>query len=106
MILVREELLHSLRSQARRGLTPSQMLRGLISSLSPDTPDRQALIRYFTAAFCFKEGEAYPIFGWSPDGTAYLTDSALDYVLTTRIAQTQADWDEHSPESLRATNTA
>jgi hypothetical protein len=90
---VSENLIHALRSMARRGTAPSQMLRELISSLAAETPDRQALVRYFTEAFCFTEGQAYPIFGWLPDGTGQLKDVDLDYLLAKRIGQTRAAWD-------------
>lgn len=97
-----EHLLDSLRSLARRGASPSQMLRALISSLEPDTPDRQTLVRYFTEAFGFTEGQAYPIFGWSPAGTGPLSDSDLDYLLSKRIRQAQADGNAKSrlPDNL------
>ena len=88
-----EHLILSLRSMALRGMAPSQMLRTIISSLAPKTPDRQALVRYFTEAFCFTEGQAYPIFGWLPDGTGPLQDADLEYLLTKRIRQTQCDWE-------------
>jgi hypothetical protein len=93
MTHLNESLIHSLRCMARRGTAPSQMLRELVSSLAPDTPDRQALVRYFTEAFCFTEGQAYPIFGWLPDSSGQLKDADLDYLLTKRIGQTRADWD-------------
>jgi hypothetical protein len=57
------------------------------------TPDRQLLARYFTEAFCFTEGQAYPIFGWLPDNSGQLNDDDLDYVMAKRIRLTQSEWE-------------
>jgi len=69
------------------------MLHEVISSLAPNVPDQHDLIQVFAKAFCFREGEAYPIFGWSADGSDYLKDSDLDYLMSKRISRTRAEWD-------------
>jgi hypothetical protein len=51
------------------------------------------MVRYFSEAFRFTEGQAYTIFGWLPDGTGKLADSTLDYLLSKRIQQTRGEWD-------------
>src|SRR5438128_1151922 len=87
------ELVHTLRRLARAETAPSTMLRQVISRLAPEPADRQDLVRFFAAAFCFSEGQAHPIFGWLPDGTGELQDADLDYLLKKRIQQTRAAWD-------------
>jgi hypothetical protein len=90
------KVVDTLRSMARRGTLPSLLLREIMPSLKPDDPDRPMLVRYFSEAFYLTEGEAYPIFGWSPTGGGELKDSDIDYLLTRRIQQTQAKWDHPS----------
>jgi hypothetical protein len=89
---------------ARKGAAPSQMLRALVDKLGPIVADRQALVRAFSEAFCFTEGQGYCIFGWLPDGSGYLSDSQLDYLLTKRIVQTRGEWDRG--ESLDGRNSS
>jgi hypothetical protein len=64
--------------------------------------DRNLLVQYFSEAFCFADGEAYPIFGWLPDGTGELKDGDLDRLLTKRIQRTRSEWDNANlaPHSL------
>jgi hypothetical protein len=82
------------------------MLREIIARLAPESPNRQSLVRYFTEAFCFGDGQAYPIFGWMPDGSGQLQDSDLDYLLAKRIAQTRHDWDTDGQEPTQADTPA
>lgn len=78
---------------ASRGLSPSIMLRQIMGQFGSTAPDRQTLVRYFSEAFCFTEGQAHPIFGWFPDGTGRLKDTDLDHVLGKRIEQTRGAWE-------------
>jgi len=48
---------------------PSEILRALIAHEARGEVDRNLLVQYFSEAFEFTDGEAYPIFGWQPDGT-------------------------------------
>jgi len=89
-----------LRSMARRQEQPSVMLRALVAALGTETADRPLSVRYFSAAFCFADGQAYKIFGWFPDGTGALTDSGIDCLLSQRIRETRAEWDK--PDSDNA----
>ncbi len=58
--------------------------------------DRNLLVQYFSEAFCFSDGQAYPIFGWLPDGTGELKDSDIDDLLTRRINQARSNWEKAS----------
>jgi hypothetical protein len=93
MIRLRRDLVEMLRSMARREEQPSVMLRAVIAHIGPETANRPLLVRYFSAAFCFTEGQAYKIFGWFPDGSGALKDSDLDNLLFLRIQQLRPEWD-------------
>jgi hypothetical protein len=103
VICLRSDLIETLRSLARGGEQPSVMLRALVAELGPETADRPLLVRYFSTAFCFTEGQGYKIFGWFPDGTGALTDSDIDSLLSRRIQETRTAWDKDSPQSPPAT---
>jgi hypothetical protein len=62
---------------ARCGKQPSQLLQALVAHLSPHIPDRQTMVRFLTEAFCFKDGQAYPVFRWAPDGSGELKTLTL-----------------------------
>jgi hypothetical protein len=94
VISLRSDLVEMLRSMARRGEQPSGMLRALVAQLRPETADRPLLVRYFSSAFCFTEGQGYKVFSWFPDGTGALKDSDLDRLLFERIQKTRIDWDK------------
>jgi hypothetical protein len=79
---------------AQGGEQPSVMLRTVVAELGPETADRPLLVRYFSAAFCFTEGQGYKIFGWFPDDTGALKDSDIDGLLFRRIQETRAEWDK------------
>jgi hypothetical protein len=87
---------------SRRGDQPSALLRAIISYLSPATADRIVLVRYFTAAFAFTEGEGYPIFGWFPDGSGELKDADIDRIMSKRIQQNRTQWDNPDQASRHA----
>jgi hypothetical protein len=82
---------------ARNGEKPSDMLQMLISKLGlpivEGMVDRNVLVQHFADAFCFFDGEAYPIFGWFPSGAGELKDPNIDYLLTRRIQGTREQWD-------------
>jgi len=96
---IRDDLIENLRAMARRNERPSVLLRELVARLGPDTADRPLLVRYFSAAFHFSEGQGYKIFGWFPDGTGALKDADIDNLLSRRIEQTRAEWDGTGPKS-------
>lgn len=100
MIQLHAELIDLLRSMARSGERPSAMLRTVVARLGPETADRPLLVRYFSAAFCFTEGQGYKIFGWFPDGTGALKDSGVDQLLSERIQQTRVAWDRPDPDDV------
>ncbi|HYV34160.1 MAG TPA: hypothetical protein VE988_00565 [Gemmataceae bacterium] len=93
---LRKEVVDSLRCKARSGISPSQLLRELIS-IAPESPDPLWMVQSFAEVFCFTEGQSYPIFGWLPDGTGRLKDSDLDYLLAKRIERNRINWDEFCP---------
>jgi hypothetical protein len=97
VISLRRDLVDMLRSMARRGEQPSVMLRAMAAQLEPETADRPLLVRYFSTAFCFTEGQAYKIFGWFPDGTGALSDSGIDRLLFKRIEEARTEWDKPDP---------
>jgi hypothetical protein len=93
---IQTDLVFSLRSMARNGVTPAEMLRVLATSLADEsvtgTIDRPLLIRYFSEAFCFHDCEAHPIGGWLPDGMGELKDENIDILLGKRIEKTKDEW--------------
>jgi hypothetical protein len=94
VIYLRSDLVEMLRSMARRGEQPSVMLRAVVAQLGSGTADRPLLVRYFSTAFCFTEGQGYKIFGWLPDGSGALKDSGIDRLLFQRIQETRPEWDK------------
>jgi hypothetical protein len=94
VICLRNDLVEMLRSMAQRGEQPSVMLRAMVARLGPETADRPLLVRYFSTAFCFTEGQGYKVFGWLPDGSGALKDSGLDRLLSPRIQETRPEWDK------------
>jgi len=96
MLGTRTESIAVVRSLTRNGRRPSEILRTLIAHESPREGveiDRNLLVQYFSDAFCFSDGEAYPIFGWRSDGTGELSDDAIDELLTKRIQRTRPLWE-------------
>ena len=94
MLCIHSDLIQMLRSRARKGEKPSVMLRALVASLGPETAERPLLVRYFSEAFCFTEGQAYKIFGWFPDGSGALQDLGIDNLLSKPIHETRPEWDK------------
>jgi hypothetical protein len=74
------------------------MLRTLVSEIPATVGeglvDRNLLVQCFSEAFCFMDGQGYPIFGWLPDGTGELKDANIDYLLSRRIQQTRGAWEK------------
>src|SRR5438270_9544505 len=87
------DLIAMVRSMARKGERPSTMVRAVSEELGAEAADRPKLVRFFSEAFCFADGQAYKIFGWFPDGTGSLKDMDLDLLLSEPIRQTQGRWD-------------
>src|ERR1700730_5155826 len=94
---LRGDLVEMLRSMARRDEQPSVMLRTMVAQLGPEIADRPLLVMYISAAFYFTEGQGYPIFGWFPDGKGELKDSDIDRIMSKRIQETRAEWDNPLP---------
>jgi hypothetical protein len=93
MLGTQSERVDIIRSLARTGRRPSEILRTLIaleSSGEAGEVDRNLLVQYFSEAFYFADGEAYPIFGWRQDGTGELSDAAIDELLEKRMQRTQS----------------
>src|SRR4051812_16128157 len=85
MLGTRPELVALVRSLDGDGRRPSEILRALLAHEPTSEVDRSLLVQYFGEAFEFSDGEAYPIFGWRPDGTGELSDRAIDDLLAKRI---------------------
>ena len=100
MISLRLDLVVKLRAAARREEIPSTMLRKVVAELGTEAADRPLLVRYFSTAFCFTEGQAYKIFGWFPDGTGALKDLDIDGLLFKRIQETRPQWDKSVSENV------
>jgi hypothetical protein len=77
------------------------MLRALVGHLGPEAADRPLLVRYFSTAFCFTEGQGYKIFGWFPDGSGALNDSGIDGLLFQRIQETRTEWDKPDSDKVQ-----
>jgi hypothetical protein len=99
MISLRTDLIEALRDMGRRGEAPSAMLRAVVARVGAETADRPVLVRYFSEAFGFADGQAYKIFGWFPDGSGALSDSDIDGLLSERIRETRAVWDNGGGDS-------
>src|SRR5438270_2724236 len=96
MLGTQSELIAVVRSLARNGHRPSEILRTLSaheSSGGAGEVDRNLLVQYFSEAFCLSDGQAYPIFGWRLDGTGELNDAAIDELLVKRIHRTRSQWE-------------
>jgi len=89
MLGTQPDLITLVRSLDRAGRRPSEILRALLAHEPTGEVDRNLLVQYFSEAFKFTDGEAYPIFGWQPDGTGELNDDAIDELLTKRIQRTR-----------------
>jgi len=95
MLGTQNEWVAKMRTLARTGHRPSEILRTLIADQSSGEGgqvDRNLLVQYFFEAFCFSDGQAYPIFGWRHNGTGELSDAAIDELLAKRIQQTRSEW--------------
>ena len=91
-----------MRDMARRGNKPSVMLHAIVAQLGSETADRPLLVRYFSTAFAFADGQGYKIFGWFPDGSGALKDADIDELLSKRIQETRAAWDKADADSATA----
>jgi hypothetical protein len=100
MIRLRLDLVEKLRAMARREEQPSTMLREVVAELGTETADRPLLVRYFSTAFCFTDGQGYKVFSWFPEGSGSLTDSDLDNLLFQRIQETRAEWDKSLSDNV------
>ena len=89
MLGTQPDLVALVRSLDGDGRRPSEILRTLIARERSGEVDRNSLVQYFSEAFEFSDGEAYPIFGWQPDGTGELNDEEIDELLTKRIQRTR-----------------
>jgi hypothetical protein len=87
------DLIAMVRCMSRKGERPSAMLHAVIEQLGAETADRPMLVRFFSEAFCFTDGQAYKIFSWFPDGTGSLKDTDLDLLLSEPIRHTRGQWD-------------
>jgi hypothetical protein len=95
MLGTQSERITIVRSLALTGRRPSEILRTPIAQESAGGDgevDRNLLVQYFSDSFCFSDGQAYPIFGWRPDGTGEVNDDAIDELLAKRIQQTRSEW--------------
>jgi hypothetical protein len=103
MFGTRPEIVDELRQMAGQQAAPSAMLRVLVARTWPAREvgpvDRNLLVQYFCEAFGLEDGQAYPIFGWSPDGDGRLTDADLDVLLTKRM---ERSYFENSPPRVPA----
>ena len=93
MMHLRRDLVEMRRSRTRSGEQPSVLLRAVVAALGPEVADRPLLVRYFSAAFCFADGQGYKIFSRFPDGTGALQDKDVDAMLSKRIQETRAEWE-------------
>jgi hypothetical protein len=82
------------------------MLRTIVEQLGPETADRPLLVRYFSVAFYFTEGQGYKTFGWFPDGTGALKDPDIDDLLLQRIQETRAQWDKPNVDKMQCNTDA
>src|SRR3954463_15017594 len=93
MLSTRPELVALVRSLDGDGRRPSEILRALIAREPSSEGDRNLRVQCFSEAFEFTDGEAYPIFGWRPDGTGELRDPAIDEMLTKRMQRARVGVD-------------
>ena len=96
MELLDDERIKKVREMARSGDAPSTMLRMIISALPSAREDQILVVRYFAAAFYFKDGQAHPIHGWFPVDSGQLEDSDVDRIMLRRMEQTREEWGRSS----------
>jgi hypothetical protein len=94
MLVLRKDLVEQLRSMAREGAHPSEMLRKTLGQLDPEEINPRAILYfYFTTAFQLSDGGEGKIFGWFPDGSGTLKDADIDRFLTPTIQAMREKWD-------------
>lgn len=96
MITLRNDLVNMLR-HGEKGRPTIGYATGADRRTQPEAAERPLLVRYFSTAFAFQDGQGYKIFGWFPDSSGALSDSGIDGLLFERIQQTPAEWDRGGP---------
>lgn len=87
-----DDIVSQLRSMARRGETPANLLRYL-SGLLPSVPAKKALlIKYMREAFSLALAEASPIAGWAADDSGELKDNQINQLIEPAILGHRDQW--------------
>jgi len=85
MLTIEQDYLTRLRRLAGQGIAPSQMLRDLLTRISPEEPRSAILAWYLMQAFQLEQHQVSAVFGWNPDGTGALSDDQLNEILARHI---------------------
>ena len=85
MLTTDPDQLSRLREMAGRGVAPSQMLRDLLTRLSPEEPRNAILALYVMHAFDLEVYQIAAVFGWDSNGTGPLSDAQLDEFLARHL---------------------
>jgi hypothetical protein len=90
MLEIQQEIVTSLRDMANRGMTPSQILRGVLQRYSLEEPRQLVLSLYCHYAFGLEAYQTGPIFNWDVFATGNFSDAQLDFFLGRHLKN--ADW--------------
>jgi hypothetical protein len=90
-----QEVIGILRSMARQGRSPSEMIRELKRCLGMET-HIVTLLNYFRQTFCLTLADAKPIAALSRNEQREIEDEdLLDNLLLPAILNHRSDWDAH-----------
>jgi hypothetical protein len=96
-----QEIISRLRGLARRGKSPSDIVRELVQLGAGKTHTLDA-IRYMREAFHLTLQQVAPIAGWMSAGQEKMQDSQLDECLLPEILRNRPQWDKQEHESATA----
>src|SRR5262245_30151422 len=89
-----DEIVSLLRSEARLGSKPSDMLRLLCNI--PDARGGGRMVMAFRRAFLVPISHVALIGGWFPNGSGEITDARIDEELGPAILAAKPLWDQES----------
>ena len=92
MSTIDEDVVAQLRAMARKGESPSRILRELISLLPTNASHKVTLINYTRAACGLTLAQASPIAGWSADDAGEIKDTQLNELVEPGILDNRSQW--------------
>lgn len=87
-MMVKEELISSLRARAANGDRVPDLLRFLYAQ----NCWKLEVMQTFQAAFCLELRAIIPIGGWAPDGNGEIDDDRISELVQPAIEKTKSQW--------------